>query len=87
MKCLKENCIHQNVCALYTFSGYNTDECGCYEYRPHGSWEGQPQRRNLVIRVCTSCGELSAVGNFCMWCGSNNQVEVGDTNDKTFNKR
>ena len=38
MKCLKEKCIHQAVCALYTFSGYDSDECGFYETRPHGKW-------------------------------------------------
>lgn len=76
MKC--ENCIHHNVCSLYTFSGYNSEECNFKEEQPHGRWIGKPQRRKLVIRVCTSCGEPGAVGNFCMWCGSNNQVEVGD---------
>ena len=50
------------------------------EKRSQGSWEGKPQRRKLVIRVCTSCGEPGAFGNFCMWCGSNNQVEVGGSN-------
>ncbi len=35
MKCLKEKCIHHDVCALYTFSGYASDECGFYETKPH----------------------------------------------------
>ena len=41
--------------------------------RPHGTWEGEPTRKNMIIRVCTSCGEPSAVGNFCMWCSSDNR--------------
>ena len=36
MRC--DNCIHHAVCALYTFSGYNYDECVFYETRPHGEW-------------------------------------------------
>lgn len=33
-----EKCIHEPVCALYTYSGYNSDECCFYETRSHGEW-------------------------------------------------
>lgn len=39
--------------------------------RPHGEWSGEPERRKMVTRVCTACGERGAVGHFCMWCGAN----------------
>lgn len=38
--------------------------------RPHGEWEGEPERRKMVTRICTSCGDRSVVGYFCMWCGA-----------------
>lgn len=41
VKCLKEKCIHHDVCALYTFSGYASDECGFYETKPHVENEKQ----------------------------------------------
>ena len=40
------------------------------EIRPHGSWEGKPERKQLITRRCTACGERGAVGNFCWWCGA-----------------
>lgn len=38
--------------------------------RPHGEWSGEPERRKMVTRVCTACGERSVVGYYCMWCGA-----------------
>ena len=46
-----------------------------FEIRPHGEWKGGPVRRKMVTRVCTACGEYSAVGYFCMWCGANMMKE------------
>lgn len=40
------------------------------EQRPHGEWRGSTERRNMVTRICTSCGDRSVVGYFCMWCGA-----------------
>lgn len=40
------------------------------EKRPHGEWSGEPERRKMVTRVCTACGERGAVGHYCMWCGA-----------------
>lgn len=40
------------------------------EQKPHGKWSGEPERRKMVTRVCTACGERSAVGYYCMWCGA-----------------
>ena len=49
-----------------------------YEERPHGEWERNPQIRTLITRTCNACGGRSAVGNFCMWCGSDNRVKEGE---------
>lgn len=59
---------------------YTGDLCGVpaqlenfpkLEERPHGEWSGEPERKKMVTRVCTACGERGAVGHFCMWCGAN----------------
>ena len=71
MKC--ENCIHHAVCALYTFSGYNSDECGFYETRrPHGEWE---TCIDTEYCKCSYCGnvvmlEESVRFHFCPNCGA-----------------
>lgn len=48
--------------------------------RPHGTWKGNTEKRNLATRICTSCGEYSAVGYFCMWCGAD--MREGDPDDQ-----
>lgn len=45
--------------------------------KPHGEWSGEPERKKMVTRVCTACGERSAVGHFCMWCGAD-MMREGD---------
>ena len=69
--CVLRRCVcgsSHNVCEHY-------EE---YESRPHGEWEGNTEKRNLITRKCTACGGRSAVGNFCMWCGADMREE-GDT--------
>ena len=66
--------LHRRVCG----SGHKV--CEQYEEygpRPHGEWEGEQEKRKLITRKCSSCGGRSAVGNFCMWCGSDN-LKRGD---------
>lgn len=50
--------------------------------RPHGTWEGTPERKSLIIRRCNVCGERGAVGNFCWWCGADMRKE-GDKDAST----
>lgn len=75
MKCLKEKCIHSAVCALYTCSGYASDECGFYETRPQGEWrhyEGyltcSECRTEYDDDIMMHCGD--DVPNFCPNCGA-----------------
>lgn len=49
--------------------------------RPHGEWvKGEQERVSFFVRKCSQCGENVAVGNYCMWCGSDNRVE-GDESE------
>ena len=79
MKCLKEKCIHHAVCALYTYSGYASDECGFYETRPHGEWVFKYD--NPLIKMgyweCSKCktGRLMVEENFCPNCGADMRKE------------
>lgn len=49
--------------------------------RPHGEWQGNTERRNMVTRICTSCGIRSVVGCFCMWCGADMRMKEGEKNE------
>ena len=78
MTCLKEKCIHHDVCALYTFSGYASDECGFYETRPHGEWiKGRWESCGALTEDyynCSECGhETTWRTNYCSKCGSDNR--------------
>lgn len=89
MKCLKEKCIHHDVCALYTFSGYASDECGFYETRPHGEWidrsDGGRIRYPFWERYeCSKCGAKSENTNFCPQCGSDNRPKGKKNCDNCF---
>lgn len=54
--------------------------------RPHGEWRGNTERRNMVTRICTSCGDRSVVGYFCMWCGADMRTKEGERNDTETSK-
>jgi len=71
-----DNCSHRRVCVFEDHPNYRKENCSNYEkIRPHGEWKGGPVRRKMVTRVCTVCGEYSAVGYFCMWCGADMMKE------------
>lgn len=82
-----ENCIHHAVCALYTYSGYASDECVFYETRPRGKWLTTPNPNyspfdstSEVTYVCSKCtyssGErITAYWNFCPNCGADMRKE------------
>lgn len=57
------------------------------EQRPHGEWEGDPERKKMVTRICTSCGDRSVVGYFCMWCGADMRWCGADMRQKEGDKK
>lgn len=47
--------------------------------RPHGKWENDRlEKHTLHVGDCSKCGEKGVIGNFCMWCGSDNRVKEGE---------
>ena len=49
------------------------------EDRPHGRWENDRlEKHSLHVGDCSKCGEKGVIGNFCMWCGSDNRVKEGE---------
>lgn len=69
--------------ALTDLKGLGDIEAACYVQgfinsinalpeikKPHGEWKGKPERRKMVTRICSACGDPSPVGYFCMWCGA-----------------
>ena len=49
------------------------------EKRIRGKWEkGESEKITFFTRVCAECGEKSAVGNFCMWCGADMMPREGE---------
>lgn len=82
MKC--ENCIHHAVCALYTYSGYASDECCFYETRPHGKWKyiGTGTVEKAKCSVCSKITITEPFGEppFCPNCGAD--MREGDPDDR-----
>lgn len=46
--------------------------------RPQGEWGKDIRLINYLTRKCLECGKNSAVGNFCMWCGSDMRPRISD---------
>lgn len=51
---------------------------GGFDKRPHGEWGKYVRPINYITRTCLECGNNSAVGNFCMWCGADMRQEEGE---------
>ena len=47
--------------------------------RSRGKWENDRlEKHTLHVGDCSKCGEKGVIGNFCMWCGSDNRVKEGE---------
>lgn len=50
--------------------------------KTHGRWENDRiEKHSLHVGDCSKCGEKGVIGNFCMWCGSDNRVKEGEKNE------
>ena len=53
--------------------------------RRHGHWRNDRlEMHTLHFGECSQCGEKAVIGNFCMWCGNDNRVKEGETNENLF---